>query len=62
MNEYDASEYGYKNGYEQGIKDFGKFLIDKAENGVIEVWDIPDYVVEMSVNYRSSKKNGGCGR
>lgn len=31
----------------EAIKEFGKFLIDKSENGVISASDIPDYVVEM---------------
>ena len=29
------------------IKEFGKFLIDKSENGVISISDIVDYVIEM---------------
>ena len=29
------------------IKAFGKLLIDKAENGIIKVEDIPEYVIEM---------------
>lgn len=29
-------------------KAFGKFLIDKAEKGIIHADDIPDYVVEMA--------------
>ena len=29
------------------IREFGEFLIDKSENGVISISDIPDYVIEM---------------
>lgn len=29
------------------VAEFGKFLIDKAENGVIDVTNIPDYVQEL---------------
>ena len=29
------------------IKEFGKYLIDKSENGVISICDIPTYVAEM---------------
>ena len=36
----------YKDGYERGIKDFAKYLIDKSKNGVISVSDLPDYVKE----------------
>lgn len=34
----------YKDGYEQGVKDFAKYLIDKSKHGVVSVMDIPDYV------------------
>lgn len=27
-------------------KEFAKFLVDKAENGVISIVDLPDYVIE----------------
>ena len=30
----------------EAIKEFAKFLIDKAENGVISVADMPEYVAE----------------
>lgn len=29
------------------VKEFAKFLVDKAENGVISIVDLPDYVKEM---------------
>lgn len=32
----------------EAIKEFAKFLIDKSENGVISVSDIPDFVKEMT--------------
>ncbi len=32
------------------VKDFAKYLIDKSENGVVSVMDIPDYVKEWSGN------------
>ena len=48
MNIHDATEVAYKNGYEAGVKEFGKMLIDKSVNGIINISDIPDYVVEMT--------------
>lgn len=30
----------------EAVAEFGKFLIDKAENGVIDVTNIPEYVIE----------------
>lgn len=46
---YDRGQYekGYDDGVEAGIRDFAKFLIDKSENGVICIADIPDLVREM---------------
>jgi hypothetical protein len=29
------------------VNEFGKMLIDKSENGVIQISDIPEYVQEM---------------
>ena len=34
-------------GYYEGTNDFAKFLIDKSKNGVIDVMDIPDLIVEF---------------
>ncbi len=34
----------YTDGYNQGVKDFAKFLIDKSENGTVSILEIPDYV------------------
>lgn len=52
MNIHDATEVayrnGYKAGYQAGVKEFGKMLIDKSVNGIINISDIPDYVVEMA--------------
>ena len=31
----------------EAFKEFAKFLIDKAENGVIAIADLPDYAIEM---------------
>lgn len=47
--QYDRGQYdkGYKDGIEVGIRDFAKFLIDKSENGVICIADMPDLVREM---------------
>jgi hypothetical protein len=47
--QYDRGQYekGYDDGVEAGIRDFAKFLIDKSENGVICIADIPDLVREM---------------
>lgn len=33
---------------EAAIKDFAKMLIDKAHNGVIQINDLPDYVLEYT--------------
>ena len=33
--------------HKKGVKDFAKFLIDKAKGGIIHSFDIPDYVAEM---------------
>ena len=30
----------------EAVKEFAKFLVDKAENGVISIADLPDYVRE----------------
>lgn len=46
MNEYDATKQAYDNGYEAGVKDFAKFLIDKSQDRVINICDIPDLVKE----------------
>ena len=32
----------------QAIKEFAKYIIDKSQNGIIQVSDIPDYVKEMT--------------
>ena len=31
----------------EAFKEFAKFLVDKAENGVISIANLPEYVVEM---------------
>ena len=31
----------------EAVKDFAKLLVDKAENGVVSIADLPDYVKEM---------------
>ena len=31
----------------EAIKEFAKYIIDKSQNGIIQVSDIPDYVKEM---------------
>ena len=33
--------------HKKGVKDFAKYLIDKAEGVTINTFDIPDYVAEM---------------
>lgn len=40
----------YADGYNQGVKDFAKHLIDQSKDGVISVSDIPDYVKEWCDN------------
>lgn len=47
MNEHDATQQAYDNGYEAGVKDFAKFLVDKSQDGVINICDIPDLVKEV---------------
>ena len=47
MNEYDATKQAYDNGYEAGVKDFAKFLVDKSQDGVINICDIPDQEKEV---------------
>lgn len=44
----DKTELGkaYADGYNKGIKDFAKYLIDKSNNGTVSVMNIPDYVKE----------------
>ena len=32
----------------ESIKEFEKYIIDKSQNGIIQVSDIPDYVKEMT--------------
>ena len=32
----------------ESIKEFAKYIIDKSQNGIIQVSDIPDYVKEMT--------------
>lgn len=31
----------------EAYKEFAEMLIDKAKNGVIQICDLPDYVIEM---------------
>lgn len=57
MNEHDATEQAYKNGYKQGIKDMQKRLIEKAYQSsdwshgehplVVEIDDINEIVQEL---------------
>ena len=34
--------------YKEGIREFAKFLVDKAENGFISIDDLPEYTIEMA--------------
>ena len=36
----------YAKGYNRGVKDFAKLLIDKSNNGIVSVMEIPDYAKE----------------
>ena len=47
---------GFEEGYQKAIQDFGKFIIDKSENGIISVINIPDYVAEMRENMHPQTK------
>lgn len=44
----EAYEFGiaYAKGYNRGVKDFAKLLIDKSNNGTVSVMDIVDYAKE----------------
>ena len=39
-----AQSYNTRGCVFEGVKDFAKTLIDKSENGVINVGDLPDFV------------------
>ena len=39
------------------VKEFAKFLVDKAENGVISIVDLPDYTREWMVKADESGFN-----
>lgn len=41
-------ESDIKTAKSEAIKEFAKFIIDKSENGIIRVSDIPDYAVEIT--------------
>lgn len=43
---YDRGQYD--KGYAVGVKEFAKFIIDKAPDEEIHVMDIPDYVMEFT--------------
>lgn len=47
MNEHDATKQAYDNGYEAGVKAFAKFLVDKSQNGVINICDLLDLAKEV---------------
>ena len=36
----------YAKGYNRGVKDFAKLLIDKSNNGIVSVMEILDYAKE----------------
>lgn len=42
---YDRQQYN--KGFEDGVKEFAKLLVDKSDTGLISVSDIPDYAAEM---------------
>lgn len=45
-----------ENAQDEAVKDFCHFLIDKAENGIIEIYMLPDLVVEWGSPSRKSEK------
>lgn len=51
MNE--ALGKAYADGYNKGVKDFAKYLIDQAKNGKVSVLDIVDSAKEWSDNYKN---------
>lgn len=53
----EAYEFGiaYAKGYNRGVKDFAKYLIDKSNNGSVSVSDIPDYVKAWCNNARTDQ-------
>lgn len=71
MNERDAIEQAYKNGFEAGVKEFAERLKHTIHQSVYQYWNTPDggyylaedvdddidtLVEEMTVNYESSKQ------
>ena len=40
----------------EAIKEFAEFLIDKSQDGIIFISDLPDYVIEMTTNQKSKNK------
>lgn len=40
----------YADGYNKGVKDFAKYLIDQAKNGKVSVLDIVDSAKEWCEN------------
>lgn len=56
MNEHDATEQAYKNGYQQGVKDFAERLKNKSKKRVSDnygarvfIQDIDNLAKEMGV-------------
>ena len=43
--------------HSEAVKEFAKFLVDKAENGVISIADLPDYTREWMVKADESSFN-----
>jgi hypothetical protein len=43
-------DIAYEKGYNRGVKDFAKLLIDKSKNGTVSVMDIVDYAKEWCEN------------
>lgn len=63
MNERDATEQAFRNGYEAGVREFAERLKEKAyldgavsisQELVVDVRDVDELVEVMTVNYESS--------
>ena len=49
-----AYQEAFENAHDEAVKDFSYFLIDKAKDGVIQINDLPDLVVEWSSTKRKA--------
>ncbi len=60
MNEHDATEQAFRNGYNAGVREFAERIkaekfIHKNFGELVQVDDIDTIADELTVNYESSK-------